>query len=120
MKKLTAFLLLLLSTSGIVFAHSSKGGFYDENSLARKTTVREALKLQDNSYVTLKGNITKRISGDTYLFEDSTGTITIEIDANKWMGQIANKKDYLEISGEIERNFNAVKIDVDNVRKLPK
>lgn len=119
MKKLTVLLLLFISTSGIVFANSYRGGFYDENSLSKKTTVKEALKLKDNSYVTLKGNIKKRVSGDTYIFEDSTGSITVEIDANKWMGQVANKKDTLEISGEIERDFNSVKLDVDNVRKLP-
>ncbi len=118
MKKLLSLIVLMLISAGFVFANSD-GGYFNENSFNKKMTVEEALKQKDNSYVTIKGNIVKRISGDTYIFEDSTGTINVEIDANKWQGIFANKRDKLELSGEIERDFDFIKLDVDNVRRIP-
>ena len=118
MKKLSSLMLIMFMSAGFVFADSN-GGYFNENPFNKKMTIEEALKQKDNSYVTIKGNIVKRISGDTYIFKDSTGTITVEIDANKWQGQFANKKDKFELSGEIERDFDFIKLDADNVRKLP-
>lgn len=120
MKKVISSLLLALITAGLSVAETvPREGFYDNNILRKRATVEEALKMKDNSYVTIKGNIVQRLSSDNYIFRDETGSITVEIDSNKWQGQVANPKDKLELSGEIERNFKSVKLDVDNVRKLP-
>ena len=118
MKKLAAILLLLISGMGFSFANSMHGGFYDK--VERNINISEALKMKDNSYITIQGNIVKRLSNDTYLFKDSTGKITVEIDSHKWMGQTADRNDILELSGEIERDNTSVKLDVDKVKKLSK
>jgi uncharacterized protein (TIGR00156 family) len=113
MKKI--FMVALLSLFGIsnVFA----GGF---SGHADKTSIAEALKRPDDSYVTVEGNIVKKISSDKYLFKDASGSMTVEIDNEKWGNLDVSEKDILELSGEIEREFNSVHLDVDTVKKLNK
>jgi len=90
------------------------------NGQMNKTSVAEALKRPDDSYVTVEGNIVKKLSSDKYLFKDATGSITVEIDNEKWGNIDASEKDKLELSGEIERKTNSIHLDVDIVKKFSK
>ena len=117
MKKLLASFVFIVMLAPEAFA-TGMGGFYD--GTYNVTTVKQAKTMPDDSYVTLKGSITQRLTSDEYTFKDSTGTITVEIDAEKWMGQIAGPNDLMEITGEIDKDFRATKIDVDSVKVLPK
>ncbi len=114
MKKCILFLSLFIATSSLVFANPV--GF--QNGESNKTNVINALKLNDDSYVILDGNIVKKISSDKYLFKDPTGTIVVEIDQDKWLGQSVNIQDRIEITGEIERKGDSVEIDVETIRKI--
>ncbi|MBP5447557.1 MAG: NirD/YgiW/YdeI family stress tolerance protein, partial [Treponema sp.] len=80
--------------------------------------VKQALKMRDDSIVILRGNIVRRIGDDKYLFRDATGEIVVEIDDEDWGGVTAGPKDTLELSGEIDRDFNKVKVDVYLVKKV--
>ncbi len=113
MKKQCLILSLLFITASFVFA-SPNIGFQDDS--INKVTVTEALKMRDDSYVTVQGNIIKRISDDKYTFKDSTGTMTVEIDTEKWAGQSVNMTDKLELTGEIEKKLNSTVLDVDSVK----
>ena len=116
MKKLFVSLILMLFAGlGAGYAYEM-GGFQENNSTI--LTVSEALKLRDDSYVTLKGNIIKRISNEKYMFKDSTGTITVKIKDYKWMGQKVEPSDTVELSGEIDKDFNSVKLNVNSLRKI--
>lgn len=115
MKKILSILMLLGISTSIVFAAS--GGFNDTIS-PKSSTVSEILKMNNNSYVSVQGNIVKRISKDKYSFKDSSGTIIVEIDDDKWGGVNANTQDKLELIGEVEKKYNSVELDVDSVRKL--
>ena len=84
----------------------------------RKSTVAEVLKMNNNSYVSIQGNIVKRLSDDKYSFKDNSGTITVEIDEDKWGGVTAGTQDKLELIGEVEKKYNTTELDVDSVRKL--
>lgn len=117
MKKLLLVLSLIIMTSTVCFAEQNVG-FQDGG--ASKTTISKALKMNDNSYVTIQGNLLKRISDDKYLFKDATGTITVEIDDEKWMGQAVNTKDTLELTGEIEKKINSIILEVESVTKVIK
>lgn len=55
-----------------------------------------------------------------YLFKDATGSMTVEIDNEKWGNTDVSEKDTLELSGEIERKFNSVHHDIDTIKKLNK
>ena len=119
MKKLASlFILFLMSTNLANATTNSSWGFSDPN--IKKTSISEALKMKDNSFVVIQGNIIKRITNDKYMFKDSTGMITVEIDDEKWTGISADTKDKLELAGEIERKFNTVELDVDTIRKINK
>ena len=85
-----------------------------------KTTIIEALKQPDDSYVKVEGSIIKKLSSDKYLFKDSTGTMTVEIDNEKWGNMDVSEKDKLELTGEIERKSNSIHLDVDTFKKLNK
>ncbi|WP_113627214.1 YgiW/YdeI family stress tolerance OB fold protein [Pectobacterium peruviense] len=131
MKKAAALFAITALVSAPVFAAQSgggfvnpetpavathKGGFIDpQNSL---TTVDKAKDLRDDSWVTLSGNIEKRIGDENYLFRDSTGTMEVEIDHKRWNGQMVSPTDKVEIQGELDKDFNSVELDVKQVRKL--
>lgn len=115
MKKFLSILMLIGVSTSVVFA--GHGGFKDSVS-PKKSTVSEILKMNNNSYVSVQGNIVKRISDDKYTFKDSTGTITVEIDDDKWGGVNAGTQDKLELVGEVEKKYNTAELDVDSVRKL--
>ncbi len=120
MKKFLLVLTIILTAATCyAAAANTTGGFQDQNGI-NKTTVSKAVKMQHNSYVTIQGNIVKQISDDNYLFRDSTGTITVELDKDMWQGQTVNTNDKLELTGEIEKKYNTVKLDVDSVKKLTK
>ena len=115
MKKLALFLLLGIVTAGASFA-TQEG----QTCQFKSATISEALKMNDDTKVTIRGNIVDKLSKDKYTFKDSTGTITVDIDNDKWGGIASNTKDSLELSGEIERKTNVVELDVDTVRKVSK
>lgn len=111
MQKLLMVLVLSVGLFGTAYAY---GGFNDGGSSL--ATVKDALRKADNSYVTLQGNITKRITSDEYLFQDATGTIQVEIDDEEWMGQVVNAQNVIEITGEIDKEFTRTKVDVNTVK----
>ncbi len=113
MKKIFIITLLLIFNISNVFA----AGF---NGQTVKSSVAEALKHPDDSYVTVEGKIIKKLSSDKYLFKDATGSMTVEIDSEKWGNMDVSEKDTLELSGEIERKFNSIHLDVDTIKKLNK
>ena len=116
MKKLFVLIILMLFAEiGAGFAYET-GGFQENNSTV--LTVTEALRLRDDAFVTLKGNIIKRISNEKYMFKDSSGTMVVKIKDYKWMGQRINADDLVEISGEMDKDLTSVKLNVNSVRKL--
>ena len=42
----------------------------------------------------------------------------MEIDNDKWAGQSISPADKVEIHGEVDKDWNSVEIDVDQVKKL--
>ena len=91
------------------------GGFTGERQIV---TVQQALRFRDDTPVILQGRIVRALGREKYLFEDSTGTIVIEIDHDKWRGLTVGPEDRVEISGEVDKNRHRVEIDVDRIRKL--
>lgn len=127
MKKIAALVAVLTLCSAPAFAanpggftgpgaSSQSGGFTGPNG--SKATVESAKSLRDDAWVTLRGNIVERISDDTYLFKDSTGTINIDINHKRWNGVTVGPQDTVEIQGEVDKDWNSVEIDVKEIRKV--
>lgn len=115
MKKIFAALVFVLMFMPSAFAYQY-GGFQDAYSSL--VTVKQAQNMPDEAFVTLQGQIERRLTSDEYLFFDKTAKIVVEIDSEKWLGQTVNPNDIIEITGEVDRNFRNVKIDVDFLKVI--
>lgn len=111
---------------GQCFASKSGGGFVDNSAKTgggftepcpELFTVQQVEKMRDDSQVTLKGNIIKRLGKEKYLFQDATGSIEVEIDDKIWRGQTISPKDTVTIYGEVDKDWNHTSIDVDSINK---
>ena len=126
MKKVIAILVLAMVCAGFAVAQGFNGGqpgygggFQDNGSSATSATaVKEALRMRDESYVTIRGNIVKRLTDDKYLFRDATGEIVVDIDNEDWAGVTVGPDDTVELSGEIDKDINKIEFDVDIVKKV--
>lgn len=89
-----------------------QGGF---NGPHKTFTVAQTKTLQDDEKVMLEGQITKKISHEHYEFKDSTGTVVVEIDDHKWMGQSVSPKDRVRLEGEVDKDGSKIDIDVKKI-----
>ncbi|GKX61546.1 outer membrane protein [Pragia fontium] len=95
---------------------TQSGGFSGPNT--SQTTVDKALKMSDDSWVTLRGNIEQQVGKKRYLFRDETGTINIEVDRKRWNGITVTPKDKVEIQGEIDKDWSSIEVDVKKIVKV--
>ena len=67
--------------------------------------VEEILKNPvDDTYVTLKGNITTQLTDKMYRFTDGTGSINAKIGPKEFAGQRIDDKTRVEIWGEVHND----------------
>jgi len=121
MKKLLLTLALasLLAFPSLALADGkNRGGGFSGPDGTPKVTVAEALKMRDDSKVTLTGKIVKKLGPEKYEFSDGSGSITIEIDDDDWRGLTVGPEDTVVIHGEVDRDFQGREIDVDSIKKL--
>jgi len=97
-------------------AQVQKGGFSGPNG--KVATVKQAQDMKDDAWVTMRGNIEKRIGDEDYQFRDATGTMTVEIDHKRWEGQTVGPNDKVELQGKLDKDFNSMELDVKQVRKI--
>jgi uncharacterized protein (TIGR00156 family) len=81
-------------------------------------TVKEAKELKDDTPVVLRGKVEKFFGDEKYLFSDSSGNITIEIDDKLWKGISIDQNDLVEIMGEVDKDFVKVEVDVKSIKKI--
>ncbi len=117
MKKVIAVsaLSLVLGLSVNASAQPLGGGFTGPSQAS--VSVQEAKDLGDDAPVILTGKIEKSLGGEKYLFTDSTGSVTVEIDNDDWRGLTVSEKDTVEIRGEVDKDFTSFEIDVDSIMK---
>lgn len=94
------------------------GGFVGEGEANPITTISKAKRMFDDSVVTIRARITRRLGDEKYMARDETGEMMVEIDDDKWYGITATSADLLEMTGEIDKDFNKVKLDVFGLKKV--
>lgn len=95
------------------------GGFASKHKSENVISVKEALKLNDDTKVVIEGKIKSHIKSDKYEFADKNGdTIIVEIDNNKWGDVTANEDTLLRIRDEADKDLKKTKIDVDSVEVI--
>lgn len=95
--------------------NSAAGGYSGPNA-GNITTVSAAQSAPDDAPVVLEGQVIQKVKGDTYEFRDSTGSIHVEIDHDKWPAGVAvNEKTRVRLHGEVDKELTSREIDVDRV-----
>lgn len=92
------------------------GGFV--GGMETIVTVKQVKEMRDDVNVVVQGKILQRMGDDKYLFEDGTGSITVEIDKKDWRGQTVTPADTVKLYGEVDRGFMKTEIEVDYVEKM--
>ena len=92
------------------------GGFVSKHQSENVISVKEALKLNDDTKVVIEGKIKSHIKSDKYEFVDKNGDVIVaEIDDKKWGNITANEDTPLRIKDEVDKDFTKTEIDVDSV-----
>ncbi len=71
--------------------------------------------MADDAFVIIQGNITQGLGDEKYVFTDGKDTITVEIDDEDWKGLNVGPDDVVVITGEVDKSWNNVEIDVDEI-----
>lgn len=93
---------------------SAPGGFVGPSSGVART-VEQALDARDDTPAILEGHVVERIGKDKYVFEDSTGKITVEIEHKVFGARVVTPQTRVRLSGEVDSEFfrrNEVDVDV--------
>ncbi|MGV3345616.1 YgiW/YdeI family stress tolerance OB fold protein [Enterobacteriaceae bacterium LUAb1] len=94
----------------------AQGGF--KGPTPGLSSVAQAKTLRDDTWVVLEGSIVKQVGHELYEFRDNSGTVYVDIDDKRWMGQSVTPDDKVRIEGEVDKDWNSVEIDVKNIRLL--
>ncbi|MGX2973655.1 YgiW/YdeI family stress tolerance OB fold protein [Ursidibacter arcticus] len=119
MKKLIALTATLaLSTSAFAgFQGNSNNGGFNGGSTQNVSTVAQAKKAYDDTYVSLSGYIVNKVGDEKYTFKDSTGQIRVEIDDDLWGGLQATPKTKVKIYGQVDHDNGRTEIDVKRISR---
>ena len=115
---------LLIGVSGAAMAKCDCEGCMGKNMMQKAggfvqgdmqiSTVKAAMDMKDDAMVSLKGNIEKQIK------KDNTGSMVVEIDKKVWNGQTVSPADTVILTGEIDKDFDKAKLEVDTLTKVNK
>ncbi|MBO7508788.1 MAG: NirD/YgiW/YdeI family stress tolerance protein [Alphaproteobacteria bacterium] len=116
MKKISVFAVVGVITSGAAMAGSNNMA---NNNVTEVMTVEQVRGLADNSPVIIRGYLLRQNGENSYVFQDTTGTINLEIDDEDWGGMTVSPNDFIEVWGEVDRNgMTMVEVDVSAMKKL--
>ena len=99
-------------------AYPAGQGFTSGSNIYSVSSIKDVMGMYDDQIAVIKGNIIQRLSDDKYLFKDKTGEMVVEIDYKYWGGLQVDEKDTLELTGKVDKDYNAVTLDVFMVKKV--
>ncbi|MEY0291103.1 YgiW/YdeI family stress tolerance OB fold protein [Providencia rettgeri] len=91
----------------------NSGGFIGANQPV--TTVEQAKKMPDDAWVTLEGNLVRQVGHELYEFKDATGTVLVDIDNKRWLGQYVTPETKVQLIGEVDKDWMEFEIDVKQI-----
>ena len=116
----TCLLIMIFSTAAMHTQEAMAEPVTETNvSQAQTVTVNRAKELACGTPVILTGNITRSVGRDYYVFRDTTGEITVEIDQTAWRGMSIGASDTVEIGGNLEiKRGGRIVIEVQIIRRV--
>lgn len=115
----TAFISSMAIASA-AFAVDNGGGFTGPGTETAIVSVEQAKGMSDDTVVILQGNIQKKVGDELYLFSDGKDTVIIEIDDDEWNGITVGPDELVQITGEIDKGWTSMEIDVEQIQKVKK
>lgn len=109
MKKRIVFLML-----ATVMASPVCAGFQQTNPSA-VTQIDKVLKMPDDAFVTIEGNIIKQVGNEKYLVQSGKSTIVVEIEDELLMNITVTPKNRVRISGEVDRDFKSIELEASKI-----
>ena len=90
-----------------------------DNNMIEVVTVEQVKAMPDDSPVVIRGYLLRQNGENSYVFQDTTGTINLEIDAEDWGGLTVSPTDMIEVWGEVDKNgVSMIEVDVAAIKKL--
>lgn len=121
MKKISIVAVLALLPMCGAFAGPGMKNQNNMNNTPQKQptywSVAEVVEMPNNSPVVMRGRIKQNMGDEMYLFEDSSGTIMLEIDEEDWNGNTVRVDDVVTIYGNVDKGGRVAEIDVVSVEK---
>ena len=115
MKKISVIAMFGVMASFSGFAMDNNAN----NNVVSVITVQEVRSMPDNSPVVVRGYLVRQNGENSYVFQDDSGTINLEIDEEDWNNQSFSPNDFVEIWGEVDKNGATItEIDVSAIKKL--
>ena len=125
MKKISTMAVLVAMTTATAFAGSGNMANNNinnnnmNNNMTEVVTVEQVRAMPDDSPVIIRGYLLRQNGENSYVFQDTTGTINLEIDAEDWGGLTISPTDFIEVWGEVDKNgMSMVEVDVSAIKKL--
>lgn len=103
-------------TETMVVQTGGPGGFNGGENVI--LTVDQVKGMGDDSKVWVEGAIIQKNGDEKYLFQDSTGSIIVEIDDDAWHGLVVGPTDIVRIYGEVDHGLFNTEIDIDYIEKV--
>lgn len=79
------------------------------------TSIEKVLKMPDESFVTIEGNIVKQIGNEKYLVQSGKSSIVVEIDDELLMNITVTPKNKVRISGEVDKDFKSIELEASKI-----
>ena len=115
----------ILAVVGTIASFSAFAGNMNSNNMNNNNTMTEVMTVEqvrglaDNTPVIIRGYLLRQNGENSYVFQDSTGTINLEIEDADWGGLAVSPDEYIEIWGEVDKNgMSMVEVDVSAMKKL--
>ena len=113
------FFALLL----VILAIPAQAAFKGPGAVEGVHTVAQALKAADHTPCILEGKIIEKVVGhsDKYIFQDSTGTMTVEIDDKVFAGRDVTPAMTVRAQGKVDAEaLSKNEVDVKHLEILSK
>jgi uncharacterized protein (TIGR00156 family) len=98
-------------------AEGWRGGGYTGPSSITISKANDVKNMPHDTDVVLEGEIASYLGNEKYLFNDGSGTITLEIDHDVWNGLEVGPNDTVIIYGEVDKKFQRLEVKVERIEK---
>ena len=84
------------------------------------TKVSDADKWQDDQFIVLEGNIVKQVGKKDFVFKDTSGELTLEINRKAWRDGLISPEDKIRIVADVEKSWGKTEVEAFSVEKVDK